>query len=104
MLLCPFEDQCQGAAGQLSFQDFQRTDIDQCLELTIEGMEVRWGVIIPEHLDENAINMLMVGMVDTRYRQGCHDSGVVCQPQIIKDVPEAGAQKWGQNPSTEKIA
>ena len=51
----PFEDQCQGAAGQLSFQDFQRTDIDQCFELAIEGMEVRWGVIIPEHLDENAI-------------------------------------------------
>jgi hypothetical protein len=50
----PFENQGQRASRQLPSVHFQRVYDDQRLGSPILGVEVRWLMIIIEHLDDNA--------------------------------------------------
>ena len=50
----PFENQDQRASRQFPSVHFQRFYDDQCLRPRILGVEVRWLMIILEHLDHNA--------------------------------------------------
>ena len=53
MQFCPVQNKTQRPPGYFSFHQFQRPDIDDRLLLTILGMEVRWRMFIPEHLDHD---------------------------------------------------
>ena len=55
MFLRPFEHQRQRTPGQLTFDDVQRADVDQRFVFRVQRMEMRWSMIFPEHLNQDAV-------------------------------------------------
>lgn len=44
-----------GPAWQLSFGDFQASNINHCFIVTLFDMKMRWGVLTKEHLNDYSI-------------------------------------------------
>jgi hypothetical protein len=55
MHLCPLQYESEGAARQFSTDDFKCSNINQCLEFSLQSVEVRWDVISEVHLDQNPV-------------------------------------------------
>jgi hypothetical protein len=51
----PFQNQRQGAPWQAALQNLERPDIDLNFRFAVDRMEVRRSVILPEHLDRDAV-------------------------------------------------
>jgi hypothetical protein len=50
-----FQSQMQRPARQMSFQDLQPLDVDGCLELAVDGVEMGWPMIAKEHPDHDSV-------------------------------------------------
>jgi hypothetical protein len=55
MLGCPFKNQNQRPLRQSSFQNFEGPNVDQHFIFALKRMEVRRSMILPEHLDCDAV-------------------------------------------------
>ena len=65
MLGCPFRDKGHCATRQRPPDRLQVSQVKERFVLSVEGVEVRRSMFPPEHLDNNAIKTLSVGMPQT---------------------------------------
>lgn len=51
----PFQNQRLCSAGQVSTHDLEGLDFELGLEFAILRMEMRWGMFVEEHADDDAV-------------------------------------------------
>ena len=63
MFARPFECERKRTAWQVAFDDLQGPDVNQRFVLGVEGVEVGRRMIQPEHLNDDTIKCVNVGIV-----------------------------------------